>query len=188
MLEVTFIFLGLSLDSFIAMMQKGASLKELPFKKLLLYTFLFTVIHMTALAAGYLVSLIFDGLLPDGKVQMSIAALLCFSVGNYILVRTFLQKEFVEKLDRNFNIRSLARLAAITSVTTFVTGIGFSLFGIGFLQALWRAFAVSFVAVAIGLNIGYSMGAGYQKVLGISGGILMIVFSAWLLVKFVLLR
>lgn len=188
MLEVTFIFLGLSLDSFVAMMQKGASLKELPLKKTLIYTFLFTLIHTAALAFGYLLSHVFEGLLPDGKVQMSIAGLLCFSVGNYILIRTLLQKAFVEKLDRHFDVKSLARLAVFTSVTTVIVGAGLCLFGVDMFQALWRAFVVSFLAVAIALNIGYSKGAGYQKVLGITGSILMIVFSIWLLAKFILMR
>lgn len=188
MLQATFIFLGLSLDSFVTMMQKGAVVKDLPTGRTLLYSFVYALINTIALITGYVLSRLFDGFLPDGRVQFGIAGLVCFTAGIVMILKTIFKEHFEERLDDHFTLERLAVLAGYAGVLTMVTGIGLSLYGFNVLHLSAAAFAIWFLAVLSAQVIGYRLGAGYQRCTGICGGLLMLVFSVYIIMKFVLLR
>ena len=177
MLQATFIMIGLSLDAFIVMMQKGATIRTLKFHDALIYALLFAGVNTGALLVGYMLAPLLDGMIPDGKIEIIIACLIVILIGNVILVKTILQNNFVEKLDKNFNLKEVLRLALVTSADILFMGIGLALldYPIGWMALI--SFCVGFISIYTAWNVGYHLGAGCQKPIGISGGILMILFG-----------
>lgn len=184
MVNAILIFVGLSLDSFIVMMKKGASLRRQTMKDTLLCSLVYALINAAMFMIGYLVSIPFAGVLPDGRPEILAAAVLINFIGVYLATKSFLVGRFEERLDKEFNLKKLIRLAVVTSIDTMVVGIGFSLFGIHTLDALGMAILFSFIAVFAGLKIGAELGVGYQRTIGLLGGLLMIVFSLLVFVKY----
>ncbi len=181
MLQACLIYIGLSLDSFIVMMQKGAQLRNLSGKKMAGYSLLYAVISVMMLTFGYGLSNAFLGFVPDGRLEIAIACLVILSVGIWLMTKSFKKSTFEEKLDRDFTYHQLVRLALYTSVDNLFVGAGFSLLNINYPATVGLAFAVSFAAVFLALKIGYNRGASYQRTCGIIGGALMIFFSLYLL-------
>lgn len=186
MLQANLIFLGLSLDSFVVMMQKGAVIKNLTLKKLLLYTLVYALTNMGMLMAGFGISSILRLAIDSPRFQITIAALIIFFVGVFLLTKSNMQKQFVEHVDPDFDVKAVFKLALYTSIDTFFVGAGFSLLGIQWFSALLLSFCVSFIAVFIALLIGYNEGAKYQRIVGMIGGALMIFFSIYILLIYVL--
>jgi putative Mn2+ efflux pump MntP len=186
MWQAILIFAGLSLDSFIVMMQKGATIRDLSFRKLLLYTLVFAATNTGMFMLGYALSLIFRSIISSPSFEITIAALIIFFIGVFLMTKSFLKKQFEEKLDADFDLRSLFRLALYTSIDTFFVGAGISLLGIYWGSALALSFCISFAAVFIALLIGYNLGAQYQRAVGMIGGALMVFFSVYILGVYVL--
>lgn len=186
MLHASLIFLGMSLDSFVVMMHKGATLRNLTLKNTILYSLIYALISLGIFLCGYGVSVFFAGILPDGRVQIGAASLILLAVGLFVFIKSARHSEFVEKLDRNFDCRKLCRLALITNIDTFFVGAGFQLLGVPLGYAVLAAFLISFLTVFVSLETGYYHGAGFERTVGMSGGALMIVFSLYFMMTYVL--
>ena len=186
MLHASLIFIGLSLDSFVAMMHKGATVRDLHLKDILLYSLLYALISAAQFLLGFGVSVLFKDILPGSRVQIGIAALIILTVGNYIFIKSSRKQDFDEKLDLDFNWKSFCRLAVMTNVTTFFVGIGFSLLSISLGNAVLLISIVSFLTAFVSLQVGYYNGAGFERAAGMSGGALMIVFALYFMLRYVL--
>ena len=60
-------------------------------------------------------------------------------------------------------MKKLLRLAVYTSIDTLFIGAGFSLLGIAFTSAILLSFVISFITVFLAMEIGYNLGASYQR-------------------------
>lgn len=186
MLQAIVIFIGLSLDSFIVMMQKGAQLANFSMGKKALYALVYAVVNACMVALGYGLSTTFKGIIPDGKLEFAIACLIIVSCGVWLMTKSFKNKNFVEKVDHDFDMRKLIRLAVYTSIDTLFVGAGFSLLEIAFGGVVLLSSVISFITVFLAMEIGYNLGASYQRVVGMLGGALMIIFSMYLMAVLVL--
>ncbi len=186
MLHASLIFLGLSLDSFVVMMHKGATLRNLALKDMLLYSLIYALIGLIIFLAGYGVSTFFAGVLPDGRVQIGAASLILLAVGLFVFIKSTRHCDFVEKLDRDFNCQKLCRLAMVTNIDTFFVGAGFLLLGVSLGNAAMLAFLIFFFTVFVSLAVGYSNGSGFERTAGMTGGALMIIFSLYFMLTYVL--
>lgn len=186
MLQAILIFIGLSLDSFIVMMQKGAQLANFPIGKKAVYAFTFAITNSAMFIVGYSISLPFKPIIPDDRLEIAIACLIIVTCGVWLMTKSFKNKEFVEKVDHDFTIKKLLRLAVYTSIDTLFVGAGFSLLGISFPGAILISFITSFITVFSAMEIGYNLGASYQRSVGMFGGALMIIFSMYLMAVHVL--
>jgi putative Mn2+ efflux pump MntP len=83
-------------------------------------------------------------------------------------------------------MRKLIRLAVYTSIDTLFVGAGFSLLEIAFSGVVLLSSVISFITVFLAMEIGYNLGASYQRVVGMLGGALMIIFSMYLMAVLVL--
>lgn len=180
------IFLGLSLDSFVLMMNKAATVRELTVKKSLGYALICAAVDVVAVLAGYGISMMFKGQLVK-KANMAVACLIIFAIGIYLCIKAYQFKDLEEKLDPDFSYKQCLKLAVETTMDTLFLGVCFSLMGISMFQGVYLAFLVSFVTIFIALYIGYTQGSRFSKGFGMSGGILMIIFSLFLLIKYVVL-
>lgn len=182
------IFVGLSLDAFIVMMNKGAQLKDLNIKKIALYALQFAAIATFMFMFGFGVSKLISIPIERGTIEVTIAALIIFFVGVLTLTKSFMQKNFVEKLDENFDCKTLCKMAVYTSIDTFFMGGAYGFLSVETTHALAVSFVTTFLAVSLALGIGYNLGAKYQRIVGMVGGALMVFFGIYLIAFYLILR
>lgn len=188
LLQEILIFLGLSLDALIVMMNKGAQLKGLNIKKGALYALQFAAIATLMFMVGFGISKIIAIPIRTGKVELTIAALIIFFVGVLTITKSFMQKGFVEKLDDQFDYKTLAKMALYTSIDTFFVGAAYGFWAVETTHAVLVSFITTFLAVSLGLGIGYNLGAKYQRIVGMIGGALMVFFGIYLIAAYLVLR
>ncbi len=187
MWQAAFIFAGLSLDSFIVMMQKGAQMRTLNGSKLLRYTLLYAAVTGGMFLLGYGGGHLIEKLLPgSARINYTIAALIVFFVGVFQITKSFMKNVFVEKADDSFDYKQLFRQALYTSIDVFFVGAAFRFASYPIGWTILTAFLISFAAVFVAFLIGYNLGAGYQKQVGVIGGILMVFFSIYMIAVYVL--
>ena len=179
LLQAVFICLGLSLDSFVLMMDKGATMRKLELKKAMLYSLVYSLAAEILLLIGYLISFIFTGFLTS-KMKLFIAIILIFTIGVYIFFKSLKREESEERVDDSFNLKKCFKLAIFTNIDTLCLGIGFSFSKIEIIVSVLMIFVISFIVILIAQYIGYTQGAKHTRILGISGGMLIIVFSIYL--------
>lgn len=82
------------------------------------------------------------------------------------MVKTSYKKRFEEKLDLNFNTKTSAKRALITSIDTLLVGVYSSVLPVNIFFQSFGAFIITFGMIHTALNIGYKHGAAFQKVIG----------------------
>ena len=179
LLQAVFICLGLSLDSFVLMMNKGATMRKLELKKAMLYSLVYSLAAEILLLIGYLISFIFTGFLTS-KTKLFIAIILIFTIGVYIFFKSLKREESEERVDDSFNIKECFKLAIFTNIDTLCLGIGFRFSKIEIIVSILMIFVISFIVILVAQYIGYTQGSTHTRILGVSGGMLIIVFSIYL--------
>lgn len=120
MLQEILIFLGLSIDGFIAMMNKGAQLRNMHLKNMLVYALEFSCIVTTMFMIGFVSSKPLVMNIARARIEITIASLIVLLIGALLITKSFLNKGFEEKLDDSFNWKSLAKIAFMTSIDSFL--------------------------------------------------------------------
>lgn len=187
MTKALLILIGLSLDGFIAMMQTGATLRDCSLGKRAWYALIYAGVGACAVFVGYILAAMFKNIM-NVPAEMATASLIIFFLGLTVIFKSVHGSGYVEKLDPDFNGKKMARLSALTNIDTMVLMAGFSFMGLYLSYAMISVLVISFLTVFIALTIGYNLGASYQKPVGISGGMLMIFFSIWILANYVIMR
>ncbi|MCD7809251.1 MAG: manganese efflux pump, partial [Erysipelotrichaceae bacterium] len=91
--------------------------------------------------------------------------------------RTFFSKEFVERLNLNFNCMDSFKKAMFLGIDILLIGMCFYYLNIPIANQLIIAFCFSFVAVYLGLFLGYYLGAAFQKGIYTTCGILSLLVA-----------
>jgi len=183
-LYAALIFAGLSLDSFVMMMNQASRLADLHKKDILLYCTVFSLAASAAMLMGYGAAIPLKTVVAD-KNEQALACLIILVTGLYILMKSLKNKAPEEKADREFNAGRCARIAAFSRIHTFLMGICFSFLGFGVFNALGLLFAMTMIDAAAAIWIGYTQGSRYYRAVGMFGGTLIIVFGFLLLAKYV---
>ncbi len=183
--QALLIFLGLSLDSFVVMMNKAATVRNLTVKKSFLFAGIFAIVDVMAILIGYGIASTFKAKL-NLESSMGFAALIIFAIGLYITIKAYKSAKLEEVLDKNFGNKRCFLLAMETSLDTLFLGVSLSLIGITLAEGVSMALFVTFVTSMVAQLLGYRHGSTYSKVFGMSGGCLMIVFSLVLMLRFVI--
>ena len=170
------IFVGLSFSGFVTLMNKGATLREMTFQKILNYALIVTVVNVTAVLAGYGISVIFEGLLSEG-VKITAAYLVLFFLGIFFTVGGFFRRNAEEKLDKDFDNYECFRLALRFSWAFLLVGAGCFMIGVHVIPCLLVTGILSMAFSLGALQTGYTQGPGFSRIVSISGGVLMIVFT-----------
>ena len=185
--QVLLFFIGLSLDGFVLMMNKGATVRNLSVRRGLLYALIFACIGAAAVALGYVFSLLFVGDMGQ-KLRVELGCLLLFAIGMYMIMHAWHYRRQEERLDKDFGVRQCVHLALFSSIDLLFLAVAFSLFSISFVKGVCMAFVVSFVTIVVALYIGYTRGSAYTRVVGMSGGALMICLALYLQAVYVFLK
>lgn len=187
MLWIILILIGLTLDSAIVMLNKGAQLNKLTVKNTLAYSLLFAIISLVIYSLGFGFFELVGQYVFSKKMQIFVSVAIVLCTGINIITKSVLKKPFHERVDRDFDWKDLMRIALATNIDSFFVGGAISLYGTPFLMTGIGLFIMTFIIILISLRVGYSLGAGYQKLIGIIGGSLIVVFSFYLgLLAFIL--
>lgn len=183
LIHVVMVFLGLTFSGFVVIMNKGATLEKLSAGKAAGYALICTAVNSLALLAGYGISVIFRGLLP-AKTEIITAYLILFFIGIFMTVRAYHTRNTEEKADRSFDNRQCFLLAVRFSYGIVLVGAGCFLLGIEFPAALLIVAVLTLINVFVALYVGYYFGPGFSRTVGMSGGILMVVFTVMRFVEY----
>jgi len=186
-IDAALIFLGLSLDSFVVMMNKGATIRDLSFGKTLAYALIHVVMNLAAVLVGYGISYGLKGIMSV-HIQALTGCLIIFGMGVFLATRAWKYRDTEEKLDRDFDYGKCAVLAAWTCIDTLFIGACFCFNGVSLGVSLLLAGVITFLTIFLAMRIGYRWGSGYSRPVAMTGGILMIIFSIYLLSVFLLQR
>lgn len=179
-LRIIAVMFSASLDGAVYMMQVGATLRQLTWKKRGFYSLISMAAAFAAAALSYAVAWFFKDSLQL-RLQMICACLIIMGLGVTFVARSIRLQPFEERLDRSFSTMRMVKIAAITNIDTFFIGASLSFLNIPLLYAAGMVVAFAFATTLTALSVGYTLGAGHQRTLSISGGILMIVLGAMLL-------
>lgn len=188
MLKEIMIFLGLSIDSFVLMMNKGAQLRNMNMKKNFTYALEFALVAMGMFMFGFLCSKPFVISIARVKTEIAIACLIILIIGTMISTKAVLNRDFEERLDTSFDCKVLLKQALFTSIDVFFVGAAYGFLEVHAINALIISFVITFLAVSTALLIGYNCGAKYQRIIRLVGGILMIIFGIYLITTYIVMR
>ncbi len=188
MLQAILIFIGLSIDGFVVMMNKGAQLRNLKLRKILCYALEFAIVATIMFMIGFAGSKILTANFFKARAEITIASLIVFFVGAMLIEKSYLNKNFEEKLDDHFDEKQLLHLACVTSLDTLFVGAAYGFLAVHAIFAASISFIITFLAVLSALLIGYNLGAKYQRIVGMIGGALMVFFGIYMIVTYVVMR
>lgn len=181
------LFICVTLDAFIYMMEKGASIRDLNQKFLLKHCSIFALINTSVYLFANRISYIIFKIPVLLEWHQRISLLFLVSVGIVFMVKTSYHKRFEEKLDLSFNAKASAKKALITSIDTLLLGIYASVLPTNiYLQAI-GAFIITFVMVHMALNIGYKHGSAFvaSKIVGYTaGGIYLLMAVIFMMIMY----
>lgn len=149
------LMLCISLESFVLMMEKGATCAALVKRNILLHGCILGAINLLFLYAGWLWIPTFDNRL--------LSCLLLVMVSLFSLIRTICRKVFIEKLDHPFRFQDSIKHAVFCGINTLCISTSLSYLQLPLPFQLAVVFLLSFLAVVAGWPLGYYQGALYQK-------------------------
>ena len=164
------LFICVTLDAFIYMMEKGATIRNLNQKFVLKHCFIFSSINAIVYLVSNRFSYIIFSIPAVLQFHQRISLLFLISVGVLLMIKTSYKKRFEEKLDLDFNSKTSAKKALITSIDTLLVGIYSSILPVNIYFQAFAAFIITFLMIHTALNIGYKHGAAYQKIIGYTAG------------------
>lgn len=181
MIGLILLFVGLSLDCFNVMMEKGAKVKSLGFKQIFGYSSLFALMNLLFLYGGaYLTRLMKTNF--DKELMFIVGCMLFLVEGVFFVIKAFSKNNFEEKLDLSFNYKTCLILSVITNLDSLFAGICLAMLEVPVSYFPFICSVFAFMAAILGLNIGYHYGAKFQKVFSMAQGVIIIVFVGSMLV------
>lgn len=180
-LRIFLISAGLSLDVFVAVAYMGAGFSKINKKNLAGLCILFGGIQLLELIIGNLLTLL--PIFPGGHFQNvvngweGITALIFAGVGIYMLCKGVKHENVLERRNDNIAWMSTVFLAVLTSIDTFLAGIGFGFLGTQMKVQLLTLFPVTVLQVILGVYTGYRLGIRHNRHAYWIGGALLILAS-----------
>lgn len=179
LINVFIILIILSLDCFVVVMEKGAVMPYLSWKKIIQYSTLFGIVSLIMFLLGFFVGGLFTFSIFR-QINRMILAMLFILMGSHFLYNAFSRGEFIERLDKNIDLKHMARLAltaSTASIDLFLLGVSIHIVGVDIKNMAILTTLVTFLFVFIGLKIGQMFGVKYQKQVYCLSGVLLYISS-----------
>lgn len=176
MLYALFIFIGFSFTGFVVMMNKSATLSNLTVSKAVVYALITTAVNAMALLAGYVIFLFLSEVL-SAKTAIITGYLILFGVGMFLTVSAYHRRDAEEKADRSFDGNACFRLAVRNCPGIVLIGAGCFILGVSLVKSLCIVSVLTFVFILAAIAIGYQFGSGFSRTVGMTGGIIMMIFT-----------
>ena len=147
------------LDSFVVMMERGSSMREMKRTKGGCHALIFALVNTVMLFVGMQLS----GVIASHhmmEVDRLLSALIFVALATFLLMKVVSRKRYEEHLDLAFSYRKSLEQAVFTGIDTIVLGTA-----LGFVSELvWGCcalmFLLTFLATYIALWVGYYLGGG----------------------------
>lgn len=167
---------NISLDAFIMMMEKGATILKLDLTKAIKNSSFFAIMNTLLFIIGHNVaSQIFTDHLK--KVNQVLLIMIFLIIGIWMIMNTFQKAPFEEKLDIHFNTLESFKIATLSGIDCLFMGFGCYYINISIVYQYLIVFMMTFIVVFGALYIGYYQGASYQKGLHYLCGSIYIVLA-----------
>lgn len=175
-----FLLIGVavSMDAFSAAICKGLSVKRVKLMHMLIVGLYFGIFQGVMPVLGFLAGTSFSGLIQ--KWDHWIAFILLGILGLQMI------KEAVESEEcpvGDFTYRTMVPLAIATSIDALAVGVTFAFLQVNILQAALIIGSFTFLMSALGVRLGNEFGQKFQKPAQISGGVILIVIGAKILIE-----
>ncbi len=175
--EIFIVSVGLSLDVFTYALYKGAMLSRLDKKQILKMTLLFTAWQSGAMFLGSLISeipYIAMNYQRTEKLFRAVSAVIFFLIAVWLIVRAVHMRDPLERREDIFAWKQLCVWAMLTSVDSFLTGIGMGFLNTRVTLQMIQLAIMAAIAVVTGIYTGYRIGCrGRSRVL-ISGAMIFL--------------
>ena len=175
--EIFIVSVGLSLDVFTYAVYKGAMLSRLDKKQILKMTLLFTAWQSGAMFLGSLISeipYIAMNYQRTEKLFRAVSAVIFFLIAVWLIVRAVHMRDPLERREDIFAWKQLCVWAMLTSVDSFLTGIGMGFLNTRVTLQMIQLAIMAAIAVVTGIYTGYRIGCrGRSRVL-ISGAMIFL--------------
>ena len=185
MINLILLLWAITSDSFVTMMEKGAGLSKIKLKESITYSLIFSFIAFVTVSIGYYLGISLIGGLE--KLHQFNTILVLFIISGWIFFNVYRKKDYVEHHDNSFNYKKCFRYAFLTCIDVFVFGelqyvMGYSYIDVASLTAL-----VTFIQSFIALYVGYYFGAAFQRIIGVSAGLIYFIIANVYLYKFIMM-
>mgnify|MGYP000443129635 CR=1 FL=1 len=183
--EIFIVSVGLSLDVFTYALYKGAMLSRLDKKQILKMILLFTGWQSGAMLLGSLISelpYIAMNYQRTERLFRAASAVIFFLIG--LIVRASRMRDPVERREDVFAWKQLCVWAMLTSVDSFLTGIGMGFLDTRVTAQIIQLAIMAALAVIVGIYAGYRIGChGRNRVL-ISGALIFLLAGVDVLFRY----
>ncbi|PKM61740.1 MAG: hypothetical protein CVU97_06870 [Firmicutes bacterium HGW-Firmicutes-21] len=178
--ELVFLSVALSMDAFAVSVCKGFSVRGLNTGKTITVGLYFGVFQALMPLTGYLLASIFSEQIQ--AFDHWIAFVLLVGIGMKMLIDA-LRNDLSCPVENSGSVRFLVMLplAVATSIDALAAGVTLSFLQVNILGAVLLIGAITFCLSIIGVKIGHAFGMKYQKRAEITGGVILILLGAKIL-------
>ena len=184
--EILMFSVGLSLDVFAYALYKGAMMPEISKSSLIKIGSIFVLWQMTSLLLGHMVTNI--PMVKESAQQAAvhwryISVFIFWGLGLYMILKGGQQKVIIERKEDKLKLRQIVIWACITSIDTFLAGIGFGFFRTNFLVTILIIGIITALSVIAGIYSGYWLGCQSKKKVVTLGGCILLLGGIELLIR-----
>ena len=166
MIQFIVMMIAVSCDAFVFMLEKGATMRNLKTKEVMLHSLIFAVTSVVMLSIGDGLGSLFHLSSQFINVHKYVSVFVMLGIGVSIGFITFKRRNFVERLNPDYGYKDSFKRALLTSIDVLFMGVSISVFKIFFPYVSLISFLTTFVIVLLALYIGYYKGAAFQKTIG----------------------
>lgn len=177
--ELVLLAIGLSMDAFAVSICKGLGMKKINLKVAVALGLFFGGFQAGMPVIGWALGSQFMGII--GPIDHWIAFILLAFIGGKMLWEAFTENkdEDAEKID----LGEYLILAIATSIDALAVGISFAALSVDIVPAVSLIGATTFIFSVVGVAIGHTSGARYEKPATIVGGVVLILIGLKILLE-----
>lgn len=181
LLELFIIAVGLSMDAFAVSICKGLAMRRANFRSMALVGLWFGGFQALMPVVGYLVGVRFREAIT--AVDHWIAFGLLAVIGGNMIHEALSKEEEDGGEDDSLSPKTMVLLALATSIDALAVGVGFAFLDVNITAAAGFIGTVTFILSAAGVRVGSVFGAKYKSRAEITGGVILILMGAKILLE-----
>jgi putative Mn2+ efflux pump MntP len=188
-IENLLILAGISLDIFAAMECQGSLVAKVDKKHLAAVSGLIAVWQLIALFAGYYISVLFFGAeigYDERFVGLVLATVIFFGLGVRLSVKAIRNERVDEKREEHLGFKRFLRMAAVTSIYTFLAGLAFGFLQTSLVRILVMVVCCTIVVVIAGMYTGYRLGFVHKTKAYAGGAMLLFIAGVDVIVRYIM--
>ena len=179
--ELFLIAVGLSMDAFAVSVCKGLAMRKCTWKKAAIVGLYFGVFQAGMPVIGYVLGVQFKDVITS--IDHWIAFILLGIIGVNMIREAIGRCEECEEQDESLDVRTMVGLAVATSIDALAVGVTFAFLQVEIIPAVSFIGITTFLISFAGVKIGNVFGSKYKKRAEITGGIILILLGAKILIE-----